>query len=129
MIGVSVHTLRMYEAEGLVFPHRTASSRRLYSHNDINRVRCVRIMLDEQGLNIAGIKAMMSLAPCWDIKNCSREDRMSCPAYTDTVEPCWLVENKPHFCSEEECRECKVFTELTLCGNMKLFLKRNWKRV
>lgn len=129
MIGVSVHTLRMYESEGLVFPHRTASSRRLYSHNDLHRLRCIRVMLDERGLNIAGIKAMMSLAPCWEIKNCAQEDRMRCPAYHETTTPCWLIENKPRVCSEEECRECPVYTELTLCGNMKLFLKRHWKQV
>jgi len=129
MIGVSVHALRTYETAGLVYPFHTNSTRRMYSENDISRLRNIRIMIEDRGLNFAGIKALMSLAPCWDIKNCTASERAICPAFKDTVEPCWLIENKPHFCSEEECKECQVYKELTLSSNMKQYLQSHGKTV
>lgn len=129
MIGVSVHALRTYETAGLVYPFRTNTTRRLYSENDVNRLRGIRVMIEERGLNFAGIKSLLALAPCWQIKNCSEAVRAVCPAYQDMVEPCWLIKNKPHFCSEETCQECEVYKEVTLSSNMKQYLQNHWKLI
>ncbi|MCF7823563.1 MAG: MerR family transcriptional regulator [Candidatus Marinimicrobia bacterium] len=127
LIGVSVHTLRMYESEGLILPRRTESQHRLYSQIDIERLQCIRIMIEEHGFNLAGIKAMMSMAPCWTIKGCSADDRNQCEAYNDALEPCWVVKTKADICSEADCTECPVYLEVTTCHNMKSFLKEHWK--
>ena len=127
LIGVSVHTLRMYETEGLILPQRTETRRRLYSQHDIERLHCIRTMIEAHGFNLAGIKAMMSMAPCWDIKGCSESDRIGCHAYEHALEPCWVVKTKANICLEEDCATCRVYREVTTCHNMKSFLKEHWK--
>ena len=128
LIGVSVHTLRMYETEGLILPSRTESQRRLYSQSDLERLQCIRTMIEEKGFNLAGIKAMMSMAPCWEIKGCSESDQASCDAYHAAIEPCWVVKTKGGACHEEDCSECAVYNQVTTCHNMKTFLKEHWKQ-
>ena len=59
---VSVHprTLRIYEEEGLVCPHRR-NNLRLYSEADIRRVRIIRFLTRRQGVNLAGVKVILQL--------------------------------------------------------------------
>jgi MerR family transcriptional regulator/heat shock protein HspR len=127
MFDISVHTLRLYEAEGLILPYKTDTNRRLYSQADVNRIACIRNMLEEKGLNIAGIKWMLSMIPCWDLLPCSEEDRKVCPAYTDSTNPCWMVEHKAERCANQDCRECEVYQSTSNCSNFKQYLKDNWK--
>lgn len=127
LVGVSVHTLRMYETEGLIIPGRTESKRRLYSQTDIERLQCIRVMIEDRGFNLAGIKGMMSMAPCWEIKGCSADDRAVCDAYKKSLEPCWVVKTKAETCQNEECSECPVYRDVTTCHNMKSYLQKHWK--
>jgi MerR family transcriptional regulator/heat shock protein HspR len=127
LVGVSVHTLRMYENEGLIIPDRTPSQRRMYSHLDIERIRCIRVMIEEHGLNLAGIRAMMSMIPCWELKPCTEADRATCDAYHKPLAPCWAVKVKGDHCQELDCRACHVYQSTNTCHNMKTFLKENWK--
>jgi MerR family transcriptional regulator, heat shock protein HspR len=58
----SVHprTLRIYEEEGLLCPHRR-NNLRLYSEADIERVRVIRFLTRRQGVNLAGVKVIFQL--------------------------------------------------------------------
>jgi MerR family transcriptional regulator/heat shock protein HspR len=58
----SVHprTLRIYEEEGLLCPHRR-NNLRLYSEADIERVRIIRFLTRRQGVNLAGVKVILQL--------------------------------------------------------------------
>ncbi len=58
----SVHprTLRIYEEEGLLCPHRR-NNLRLYSEADIRRVRVIRFLTRRQGVNLAGVKVILQL--------------------------------------------------------------------
>ena len=58
----SVHprTLRIYEEEGLLCPHRR-NNLRLYSEADIRRVRIIRFLTQRQGVNLAGVKVILQL--------------------------------------------------------------------
>lgn len=47
---------------------------------------------------------------CWEIKNCSSEQRKICVAYQATL-PCWQVKRLPNGYLREECLSCEVFTE------------------
>ena len=49
-------TLRMYEARGLIQPKRSPKNTRLYSHDDVERLRRIQEMTAEQGLNLAGVE-------------------------------------------------------------------------
>ena len=60
LVGTGVQNLRAYERAGLVDPHRTPGGTRLYSLDDIARLREISGLLDE-GLNLAGIAMVLRL--------------------------------------------------------------------
>lgn len=54
-------TLRMYEARGLIRPKRSPKNTRLYSHEDVERLRRIQEMTAQQGLNLAGVETVLEL--------------------------------------------------------------------
>jgi MerR family transcriptional regulator/heat shock protein HspR len=54
-------TLRMYEARGLIEPQRSAKGTRLYSHEDVERLRRIQEMTAELGMNLAGVERVFEL--------------------------------------------------------------------
>jgi MerR family transcriptional regulator/heat shock protein HspR len=54
-------TLRMYEARGLITPKRSPKNTRLYSQADVDRLRRIQRMTSEEGLNLAGVEAVLEM--------------------------------------------------------------------
>ena len=54
-------TLRKYERVGLVNPARTVGMLRLYSEEDLARLRLIKYLVDELGLNLAGVQLALGL--------------------------------------------------------------------
>jgi MerR family transcriptional regulator/heat shock protein HspR len=54
-------TLRMYEARGLIEPQRSPKNTRLYSQADVERLRRIQRLTTEQGLNLAGVDAVLRM--------------------------------------------------------------------
>jgi MerR family transcriptional regulator/heat shock protein HspR len=54
-------TLRMYEARGLIEPKRSAKGTRLYSQDDVERLRRIQEMTAEMGMNLAGVERVFEL--------------------------------------------------------------------
>jgi len=54
-------TLRMYEARGLISPQRSPKNTRLYSQRDVERLRRIQELTTDQGLNLAGVEAVLEL--------------------------------------------------------------------
>src|SRR5438045_1636305 len=54
-------TLRMYEARGLIEPKRSPKGTRLYSHDDVDRLRRIQEMTAELGMNLAGVERVFEL--------------------------------------------------------------------
>jgi MerR family transcriptional regulator/heat shock protein HspR len=54
-------TLRMYEARGLIEPHRSPKGTRLYSQEDVERLRRIQGMTADLGLNLAGVERVLDL--------------------------------------------------------------------
>ena len=54
-------TLRMYEARGLITPKRSPKNTRLYSYEDVERLRRIQQMTAEEGLNLAGVETVLEL--------------------------------------------------------------------
>ena len=54
-------TLRMYEARGLITPKRSPKKTRLYSQSDVERLRRIQRMTSEEGLNLAGVEAVLEM--------------------------------------------------------------------
>jgi len=61
LVGVHEQTLRYYERAGLVEPARSKGRIRLYSLYDLERVRQIRRLTDEMGVNLAGVEVIMKL--------------------------------------------------------------------
>ena len=114
-VGLSVSAVRKYENEGLVIAHRTGSGHRLFSHQDVTRVRNIQHMIQDLGLNVEGIRRMQALLPCWDLLPCAAETRQSCPAYEDTTRPCWMIRALHCAPQGNECRGCAVYRFGSLC--------------
>ena len=55
-------TLRKYERLGLVQPTRTIGSMRLYSHDELERIKLIKRLVDEGGINLAGVQRLLSIA-------------------------------------------------------------------
>jgi MerR family transcriptional regulator, heat shock protein HspR len=62
-------TLRMYEARGLIEPKRSPKGTRLYSHQDVERLRRIQEMTSELGLNLAGVERVLALEAQVDAMN------------------------------------------------------------
>src|ERR1700759_4776565 len=54
-------TLRMYEQRGLIEPKRSPKGTRLYSHEDVERLRRIQEMTNDLGLNLAGVEHVLRL--------------------------------------------------------------------
>jgi MerR family transcriptional regulator/heat shock protein HspR len=119
ILGISIPTIRMYEREGLIIPHRKRSKHRRFSQSDMERIRSVRAMINNEKISIAGIRRMLSLIPCWKIKNCPDDKRAQCAAFTQHDKPCWMVSGKSWDCRSEQCRECVVYTDFASCSTLK----------
>jgi len=61
MVGTGVQNLRLYERRGLVEPTRTPGGTRLYSQNDVDRIRRIVSLLNDDGLNLAGVAMVLQL--------------------------------------------------------------------
>lgn len=62
MLDMHPQTLRKYERLGLVRPARTMGSMRLYSREEIERLRFIKRLVDDAGVNLAGVQHLLSVA-------------------------------------------------------------------
>ncbi len=125
LLGVSVHTLRMYEREGLFVPYKKESSQRLFSKTDIERIECIRNAINESKISINGIKMIYSLIPCWDVVKCSERDRKKCSAFNTHDKACWAENHKGTTCEKRSCRECEVYKNYSECSKVKELIKNS----
>lgn len=123
LLGISIHTLRMYEREGLIIPFKKESNQRLYSDRDLDRITCIRATINEDKINIEGIRRILALIPCWAIVGCSDCDKENCEAYAGHNKPCWMINHKNNYCTGRDCRECEVYHSFGTCSSIKNKLK------
>ena len=62
MLDMHPQTLRKYERLGLVRPARTVGSMRLYSREELEKLRLIKHLVDEVGINLAGVQRLLSIA-------------------------------------------------------------------
>jgi len=67
LAGCHPRTLRIYEEEGLLEPVRTESNMRLYSDDDLQRVRVIRYLTQVRGVNLAGVKLLLQMRDVTDL--------------------------------------------------------------
>ena len=61
ILSMHPQTLRKYERIGLIRPARTIGMLRLYSEQDVGELRVIKHLVDEVGLNLAGVELVMSM--------------------------------------------------------------------
>jgi MerR family transcriptional regulator/heat shock protein HspR len=62
LLGMHPQTLRKYERLGLVQPTRTVGSMRVYSRAELERLRLIKHLVEELGINLAGVERLLSVA-------------------------------------------------------------------
>lgn len=61
IVGVQTQTLRYYERIGLVQPRRTLGNQRMYSRREVERVQRIRGLINDLGVNLAGVEVVIKL--------------------------------------------------------------------
>jgi MerR family transcriptional regulator/heat shock protein HspR len=61
LAGMHPQTLRIYESRGLITPKRSAGKTRLYSQEDVDRLRRIQELTSEMGMNLAGVEKVFEL--------------------------------------------------------------------
>jgi MerR family transcriptional regulator, heat shock protein HspR len=61
LAGMHPQTLRIYESRGLITPKRSPKNTRLYSQDDVNRLRRIQELTNETGVNLAGVEMVFEL--------------------------------------------------------------------
>src|SRR5919198_935704 len=61
LAGMHPQTLRIYETRGLITPKRSSGNTRLYSQEDVDRLRRIQELTTEMGMNLAGVERVFEL--------------------------------------------------------------------
>src|SRR5712671_3583907 len=61
LAGMHPQTLRIYESRGLIAPKRSPKNTRLYSQEDVDRLRRIQELTTELGMNLAGVERVFEL--------------------------------------------------------------------
>src|SRR5215212_6971776 len=61
LAGMHPQTLRIYESRGLIQPKRSPKNTRLYSQDDVDRLRRIQELTTEWGMNLAGVERVLEL--------------------------------------------------------------------
>jgi MerR family transcriptional regulator/heat shock protein HspR len=78
LLGMHPQTLRKYERLGLIHPSRTIGSMRLYSRDELERLRVIKRLVDHGGINLAGVQRLLSIAKIVQrIRPLMRDDALS----------------------------------------------------
>lgn len=64
ILGEHPETLRVWERNGLIEPDRT-KYQRLYTNNDIARLKFIKYLIDEKGFNVASVSHLLKMYPCY----------------------------------------------------------------
>ena len=62
LLDMHPQTLRKYERLGLVRPTRTVGSMRVYTHDELDRLRLIKHLVEEVGVNLAGVQRLLEIA-------------------------------------------------------------------
>lgn len=78
LLGMHPQTLRKYERLGLIQPTRRIGTTRLYSQEEVERLRAIKHLVDEAGINLAGVQRLLSIAEVVQrIRPLTRDDALS----------------------------------------------------
>jgi len=62
LLDMHPQTLRKYERLGLVRPQRTLGSMRVYTRDELDRLKLIKSLVDDAGINLAGVRRLLKIA-------------------------------------------------------------------
>jgi MerR family transcriptional regulator/heat shock protein HspR len=62
MLGIQTHSLRYYEKIGIIEPSRSSGNIRLYSDKDVAYLKQLKALMNDLGINLAGVEVILRLA-------------------------------------------------------------------
>ncbi len=80
LLSVCKDTLRIWEKKSLIKPARLGKNR-FYSQCDIDRLSYIKDLTQKKRVNLEGVKNILNISRCWDLKQCSPKQRNACPVY------------------------------------------------
>lgn len=117
--GVSVDLLRLYEREGLLIPIKSPKGTRYFTELDYPWITTLLRLIREERLNFVGIRHLLALLPCWEIRGCGESRKHECNITAGASAPCWTLRA---CCSSEDCYDCPVYRSASQCKNLKAFV-------
>jgi len=117
--GVSVDLLRLYEREGILIPLKSAKGTRYFTELDYPWIATVLRLVRDARLNFAGIRHLLALLPCWDIRGCDETRKHDCGICSGATTPCWMEQK---CCKPGDCYACDVYRSAWQCENLKAFV-------
>lgn len=114
-------TLRVWERNDLIRPDRKGYQRK-YSNNDLLRLKFVKYLMHEKGLNVAGVKHLTSMYSCWYKRNCKGGAHQNSPVSVNESKACWKIEGT--YClvasdKAEMCNSCDMLKNCPGCTGCK----------
>ncbi len=118
LIGEHPETLRVWEKNELISPDRSSYQRK-YTNNDLKRLKFIKYLIDEKGLNIAGVKQIISMYSCWYKRNCKGGAEKNSRILINESKPCWKSEET--YCrvvvdKSEMCNQCNILRVCIDCS-------------
>ena len=105
-VGLSARTLRIYEEEGLIRPPRAPeSNQRMYSEQDLIWIRCISELIHGHSLTTAGIRRLLDLIPCSEIKRCPEDVAEGCGPHLNIPDMAVRAPGRPPAAQDSEERE------------------------
>lgn len=107
--GVSPDLLRLYERQGLLVPLKSPRGTRYFTEHDFPWIEMLLRLVREVRLNLVGIRHLLSLIPCWQMRNCPFDRRSDCPGLPDPSRPCWMNRGCLGTLDATDCYFCPVY--------------------
>lgn len=119
IINEHPETLRVWERNNLIKPNRNGYQRK-YSNNDIKRLKFIKYLIHDKGLNIAGVRQLTSMYACWFKRNCHGGAGKNSTLAINEAKECWKEEGT--YCivatdKSEICNSCEMFKTCSRCRN------------
>ncbi len=106
--GFDANLIRHYEREGLVSPYRNpVNNHRMFTRDEIEWLKTIYRLLHEFGLNIEGIRFLLTVNECWKSRECPETNKSSCQAFLQRNFPCWYLKPEINCCpTNQDCYNC-----------------------
>jgi len=110
-LEVHPETLRIWEKNNLIHPARK-NKQRLYSNNDLKRLKFIHNLINIKGLNIAGVQQVLAMYSCWKTKSCQDSYARNKSETVNRSKPCWKEDGSYCIVIQDQadlCNNCKYY--------------------